>query len=71
MLLQFDWDKHNELCEKYWNNTAQYWGDRSPELIERFLQDFYNDKSIELVGIMQGANVGNGFPYWVFMYNCK
>ena len=68
-LLQWDYDKHNELCKKHFGNEGQYWSGRGFDKIEAFLQDYYDLPKLELVGIMEGCNVSSGFPYWVFMFN--
>lgn len=70
-LLQWDYDKHNRLCEKHFGNSGQYWNDRSIKDIESFLRDWYDKPELELVGKMEGCNVSNGYPYWIFMFDCK
>lgn len=69
-LRQWDWDKHNELCKKHFGNEGQYWDGRSDEKIEAFLRDYYGKEELQLVGIMTGCNASNGYPYWVFMFDC-
>ena len=69
-LLQWDWDKHNRLCKKHFGNEGQYWDNRSEEKIEAFLRDYYENPELQLVGIMTGCNVSNGYPYWIFMFDC-
>ncbi len=62
--------KHFESCtEKVWGNHGQYFGERAsnPEKIEEFLT-LYNRKPTILTAIVQGCNVSNGYPYWVFFY---
>ena len=62
--------KHFEDCaEKVWGNHGQYFGERAsnPEKIEEFLT-LYNRKPTTLTAIVQGCNVGNGYPYWIFFY---
>ena len=68
-LLQWNYDKHNELCLKHFGNEGQYWSDRSDDKIEAFLRDYLDKPELELVGIMNGCNVSNGYPYWIFMFN--
>ena len=68
-LFQFDPDKYNELCKKHFNNESQAWDRRDVKSIESFLRDYHDDQKLELVGVMHGCNVGNGFPYWMFMFN--
>jgi hypothetical protein len=69
ILLQWDYKKHNELCKKHFGDESQYWSNRSTEKIEAFLQDYSNNPTLKLVGIMTGCNVSNGYPYWIFMYD--
>ena len=68
-LLQWDYNKHDKLCQKHFGNKSQYWDGRSFEKIESFLRDFFDDKELQLVGIMKGCNISSGYPYWIFMYN--
>lgn len=68
-LLQWDWDKHNELCRKHFGNEGQYWSDRDPEKIQDFLRDWCQDPGLKLHYIMQGCNVSNGFPVWCFLFH--
>ena len=70
-LFQFDSGKYNKFCQKHFGNEGQYWDNRSEEKIEAFLRDYYDKPDLRLIGIMQGCNVSNGYPYWVFMFNCK
>jgi len=70
-LFQQDHVKYNKLTQKHFNNNSQYWNDKTPEQIEAFLRDFFNKPDLELIGIMEGCNVSNGYPYWIFMYNCE
>ena len=69
-LLQWNYDKHNMLCKKHFGNDGQYWNDRSEKQIEAFLRDYYEKPDLMLVGIMTGCNVSNGYPYWIFMFDC-
>lgn len=67
-LYQFDSDKYNKLCIKYFGNSGQMWyEEREPDRIESFLQE-YLEKPIKLAMVLQGCNRSNGYPYWVFQY---
>ena len=68
-LLQWDRNKHGRLCQKYFGNTAHTWSNRDSFKIEKFLQDYTDNKDLKLVGIMQGCNQSSGYPFWVFMYD--
>ncbi len=62
-LLQQDWDKHNRLCKKHFDDEGQYWNKREPKKIEAFLSDWH-DKKVILVANIQYVNVSSGFPHW-------
>lgn len=70
-LSEWDYTKYRNLCKKHFGNESDYWDGRSSEKIEKFLRDYYNSQKIELVGIMKGCDVSNGYPYWIFMFNDK
>lgn len=67
-LLEWDWDKHNELCRKHFGDDGQRWDNREPEKIEAFLRDFHGIPDLKLIRIMQGANQSSGYPYWYFAW---
>jgi len=69
-LFQWDTEKYNESCKKVWCNTGQYFSSRNPKDIEKFLSEYY-DKEVKLTMIMEGCNVSNGFPYWIFFFENK
>jgi len=64
-LMQWDFRKFNKCCLQVWNNEAQYFHSRQPKDIEKFLS-LYFGKEIKLTVIMEGCNVSNGYPYWIF-----
>jgi len=66
-LYSWDSEKYNKCCLKVWNNKGQYFDNRKPEDIEKFLS-LYMDMKIKLTAIVEGCNVSNGYPYWVFYY---
>jgi hypothetical protein len=68
-LWEWDYKKYNKCCKEVWNNEGQYFSNRSPESIEKFLQLYNNNLKLELVKIAEGCNVGNGYSYWIFWYN--
>lgn len=65
----WEWDskKYNECCQEVWNNHGQYFYNREPEDIERFLSKYFR-RNIKLTVILEGCNVSNGYPVWVFYY---
>lgn len=66
-LWQWDSDKYDRCCDEVWGNKGQYFDNRKPDEIERFLSLYFGEK-IKLTAIMQGCNVSNGYPYWIFYY---
>jgi hypothetical protein len=40
----------------------------SPDVVEKFLQLFYDDNGLTLEAIGEGANQATGYPYWVFWF---
>jgi hypothetical protein len=64
-LHQWNYEKYNRCCKEVWHNEGQYFSQRQPEDIEKFLSKYY-DKPIKLTLIMEGCNVSNGYPYWIF-----
>jgi hypothetical protein len=69
-LFQWDSKKFNECSEKVWKNSGQYFDNRNPSDIEKFLSLYYGE-DIELTGIMQCCNLSNGYPIWIFLFNDK
>lgn len=65
-LLQWDYEKHNVLCEKHWGNEHQYWDRRDPKKIEAFLRDWTRDPTLKLIFVMEYCNVSSGYPCWRF-----
>jgi len=68
-LMQWDMTKFNKCCREVWNNEGQYFDNRTPMSIERFLQLYYDAPKLKLIVIMEGCNVSNGYPYWIFHFN--
>jgi len=68
-LLQWDFDKHDELCMKHFGNEGQYWNDRDPKKIEAFLRDWTDDQTLKLIFVMEYCNVSSGYPVWRFDYS--
>ena len=67
-LLQWDFDKHDELCQKHFGDKGQYWNDRDPEKIEAFVRDWCDDQSITFARLTEDCNHNNGFPVWLLSY---
>lgn len=69
----FEWDseKFNECCKEVFGNSGQLFGNRKPDGIQKFLRLYFEDDDIFLTGIMEGCNMSNGYPYWIFYYTSK
>lgn len=68
-LQQCNYNKYTQSHKEVFGDKSQGWSNESHSKIEKFLQLYNDDPSIKLVGIMEGCNVGNGYPYWIFMYD--
>ena len=62
----WDNEKFNSLKEKYFKNKGDYWPTSEPKLIEKFLQEFFDNSDLKLIFIMEYCNISNGYPYWRF-----
>lgn len=69
-LYQWDYDKFNRCCKEVFKNQGQYFSERDPKEIEKFLS-LYFEKEVKLMAITQGCNASTGYPYWVFFYKEK
>jgi hypothetical protein len=68
-LRQWDYTLTRNLITKHFpERTGDYYPRSSPELVEGFLRDRLNNPKLELVHILEGCNVSNGYPYWYFGY---
>lgn len=66
-LMQWDYERFNKCCQEVWGNSGQYFNNRMPTDIERFLSLYYKE-NIQLTAVTEGCNVSNGYPYWAFFY---
>lgn len=66
-LYQWDYKKHDSLCEKHFGDKRQYWNNRETKKIEEFLCE-YIDKKIILIANIQYVNLSNGYPVWRLDY---
>lgn len=67
-LLQWDSEKHDDLCIKHFGNKRQYWSDRLPQFVEAFLRDWCDYPELKLARIVEYCNTANGHPFWRFDY---
>lgn len=66
-MILWDFDKFEKCCQNVFGNTGQYFNNRTPEDINKFL-NLYFGKQTKLTAILEGCNKANGYPYWVFIY---
>lgn len=66
-LYQWDSEKYAKCSLEVWGNVGQWFNNRKPEEIGKFLS-LYMDTKIKLTAIVEGCNVSNGYPYWAFYY---
>lgn len=68
-LLMANWDKYNEVSMRLFGDKSQMWWDRrTPEQVQEFLRQYWDDSELILVKIQKMYNVSNGFPVWNFSY---
>jgi bisphosphoglycerate-dependent phosphoglycerate mutase len=66
-MYQWDHKKYEGCIKAIWTDCRQHFSDSNPKDIESFLS-LYFDKKIKLTAIMEGCNVSNGYPYWIFFF---
>lgn len=71
-MIQWDFQKFRDCLNKNGIKGELSIGD--PEnwnKIEPFLRDYFDDQELKLIILMEGANLANGYPYYVFHTNRK
>lgn len=66
-LYQWDSKKYDKCCEEIFGNHGQYFDDRNPKDINKFL-NMYLGKEVKLTAVLQGCNRSTGYPFWKFVY---
>jgi hypothetical protein len=62
-------DKYNEVSQRLFGDQSQLWWDsRTPEQVECFLREYFDNPKLVLVEIQKMYNVSNGGPIWGFSY---
>jgi hypothetical protein len=61
---QWDYDKWNAVRSRLSNGRFEYVGQ---EELNRMLTEYF-DKPMICTALVEGCNVGNGYPYYVFYY---
>lgn len=66
---QWDRQAFENAVHEVWpvKTGCQLFSDRKPEDLNRFLS-LYFGKEVKLTAVLQGCNVSNGYPYWIFAY---
>lgn len=68
-LLEWDFARHDELCQKHFGNKGQYWDRRSPAGIQAFLRDWCEKPDLKLIAVIEYCNLATGYPTWRLDYN--
>ena len=64
--------KYNEVSRRLFGDESQLWWDsRTPQQVEQFLRDYFDNPALVLVKIQKMYNVSNGGPVWGFSYQTK
>ena len=70
-MYQWNYEKFNKCCMDIFGNKGQYFDSRDPNLIEKFLQKYFDKSNLKLIYIMQWCNQSSGYPLWSFHWNEK
>lgn len=64
--------KYNEVSRRLFGDESQLWWDsRTPQQVEQFLRDYFDNPKLVLVKIQKMYNVSNGGPVWGFSYQTE
>lgn len=64
----WNYKRHDNCCKEVWNNEGQYFDQRSPESIQKFLRLYFRNDTIVLNMIEEWCNQSSGYPGWHFSY---
>jgi hypothetical protein len=67
-MFQWDYEKTEKLLIKYFGSPGQYFNDKDPAQIEKFLQERFDYPNLKLLMIVEWCNVSNGYPLWSFHF---
>lgn len=70
-MFQWDYKKTNRWLKKIFGNENQYFNNKDPALVEKFLQKRFNYPRLRLDMIVEWCNLSNGYPLWSFHYTIK
>lgn len=60
-------ETYKSVSMAVFENIGEFYDNRSPESIERFLKKLLN-KELKLTAITKSCNISNGHHYWCFLY---
>lgn len=66
-MYSWDYAKFNKCLQEVFGNQGQYFSDRSPADIEKFI-GLYTKSKVELLMIKKYVNQSSGFDHWHFTY---
>ena len=67
-MMQWDYDKFNRCCQEIFGNQGQYFNNREPAEIEKFLRKYFGKPNLVLVRILESCNQATGYPLWYFRW---
>jgi len=69
-MLQWDIEKFERCLQEVFGNQKQYFDDRDPKDIEKFLIKYFGHK-LKLVAIEKCCYFPTGYPIWIFHFEDK
>lgn len=66
-MLEWDIEKFTKCAEEVFGNQGQFFDDRNPKDIEKFLIKYFG-QNLKLVAIEKCCNPSSGYPIWIFHY---
>lgn len=67
-MFQWDYEKTEKLLMKYFGKPSQYFNDKDPAIVEKFLQERFGYHNLKLLMIVEWCNVATGYPLWSFHF---
>lgn len=66
-MIEWDIEKFSRCTQEVFHNQKQYFDDRKPKDIERFLIKYFGHE-LKLIAIEKCCNFATGYPIWIFHY---
>lgn len=66
-MLEWDREKFSKCTREVFGNQKQYFDDREPKDIEKFLIKYFGHE-LKLVAVEKCCNVPTGYPIWIFHF---